>query len=119
MDTRSIFAAGGRFNGRSGTLANSNERGSAGFVSTFVSELIWGKVRVAKFTLDWIFVKSALDNPRDPKGPYVFAPHLARTLSDVNNCLPEPMSDHSPMTVDLPFNEPTSVPHKASAGTVH
>ena len=93
-------------NGKSGTLADSNERGSAGFAPTFVAELIWGKVRVAKFKLDWIFVKSDLENPRDLKGPYRFEPHFARTMSDLNNCLPDPISDHSPMTVDLPFNEP-------------
>jgi hypothetical protein len=33
-------------------------------------------------------------------------PHFAQTLTDLNNCLPEPISDHSPMTVDLPFREP-------------
>ena len=93
-------------NERKGTLADSNERGSNGFVPTFVAELIWGKVRVAKFKLDWIFVKSNLANSRDEKGSYVFAPHFARTLSELNNCLPEPISDHSPMTVDLPFSEP-------------
>jgi endonuclease/exonuclease/phosphatase family metal-dependent hydrolase len=96
-------------NGKSGTLADSNERGSAGFAPTFVAELIWGKVRVAKFKLDWIFVKSDLENPRDLKGPYRFAPHFARTMSDLNNCLPEPIADHSPMTVDLPFHEPTGL----------
>jgi endonuclease/exonuclease/phosphatase family metal-dependent hydrolase len=112
------FRGGRTTNGRSGTLADSNERGSAGFSPTFVSELIWGKVRVAKFKLDWILVKSALDNPKDPKGPYVFAPHFARTLSDLNNCLQQPISDHSPMTVYLPFKEPP-VQHKASASSVH
>jgi len=96
-------------NGRSGTLADSNERGSAGFAPTFVAELIWGKVRVAKFKLDWIFVKSELDSPRDVKGPYRFEPHFARTMTDLNNCLPEPIADHSPMTVDLPFHEPTAL----------
>jgi endonuclease/exonuclease/phosphatase family metal-dependent hydrolase len=96
-------------NGRSGTLADSNERGSAGFAPTFVAELIWGKVRVAKFKLDWIFVKSDLENPRDVKGPYRFAPHFARTMSDLNNCLPEPIADHSPMTVDLPFHDSTGL----------
>lgn len=96
----------------SGTLANSNERGRKGFAPTFVSELIWGKVRVAKFKLDWIFVKSNLDKPRNLKGSYLFAPHFAQTMSDLNNCLPEPISDHSPMTVDLPFNEP-KLPHNA------
>jgi len=100
--------------GRRGTLADSNQRGRGGFAPTFVTELIWGKVRVAKFKLDWIFVKSDLDSPRDLKGPYRFEPHFARTMSDLNNCLPEPISDHSPMTVDLPFNEPKLQQRKAT-----
>jgi len=102
-------------NGRSGTLGDSNERGSKGFAPTFVAELTWGKVRVAKFKLDWIFVKSDQRDPRDPKGSYRFAPHFARTLSDLNNCLPEPISDHSPITVDLPFREPEKIGTKAKA----
>jgi hypothetical protein len=96
-------------NGRPGTLSDSNERYSKGFAPTFEAELIWGKLAVAKFKLDWIFVKSDLENPRDPQGAYVFAPHFARTLTDLNNCLPEPISDHSPMTVDLPFHEPPKI----------
>lgn len=102
-------------NGRSGTLADSNERGSKGFAPTFVAELIWGKVRVAKYKLDWIFVKSELDSPRDSQGTYLFAPHFARTMSDLNNCLPEPISDHSPMTVDLPFHQPKLATTKSSS----
>jgi hypothetical protein len=96
-------------NGKSGTLADSNERGSLGFAPSFNSELIWGKVRIAKFKLDWILVKSEIDKPRDLHGSYRFAPHFARTLSDLNNCMPDPISDHSPMTVDLPFHEPPKV----------
>jgi len=102
-------------NGRSGTLADSNERGSKGFVPTFVAELIWGKARVAKFKLDWIFVKDNIESPRDLNGSYLFAPHFARTLGDLNNCLPEPISDHSPMTVDLPFQEATDLQPKKQA----
>jgi hypothetical protein len=100
-------------NGRSGTLGDSNERGSKGFAPSYAAELIWGKVRVAKYKLDWIFVKGELQNPRDANAPYVFAPHFARTMYDLNNCLPEPISDHSPMTVDLPFQEPKSRNHKS------
>ena len=106
-------------NGTAGTLADSNQRqngSTAGFVPTFVAELIWGKVRVAKFKLDWIFVKSELTEPRKANGPYVFAPHYARTLVDLNNCLPEPISDHSPMTVDLPFHEPVNPLPKQKPG---
>ena len=105
------------FNGKSGTLADSNQRLAKGFAPSFVAELIWGKVRVAKFKLDWIFVKSDLDNPRDPKGSYVLAPHFARTLTDLNNSTPEPISDHSPMTVDLPFNERKLPQHNARQRT--
>jgi endonuclease/exonuclease/phosphatase family metal-dependent hydrolase len=96
-------------NGTAGTLADSNQRKSGGFVPTFVTELIWGKVRVARFKLDWFFVKSDITSPRDAKGSFLFAPHFPRTLVDLNNCPPEPISDHSPMTVDLPFGEPTSL----------
>jgi len=96
-------------NTRSGTLADSNQRLAKGFAPTFVTELIWGKVRVAKFKLDWIFVKSELQNPQDKKGSYILAPHFARTLADLNNFTPEPMSDHSPMTVDLPFHDPANL----------
>jgi len=100
-------------NGRSGTLGDSNQRGSKGFVPSYTAELIWGKVRVAKFKLDWILVKSDLKKPHDSNAPYVFAPHFARTMNDLNNCLPEPISDHSPMTVDLPFQEPAKLAEKS------
>lgn len=100
-------------NNRAGTLADSNERSSKGFAPSFVTELIWGKVQVAKFKLDWIFVKSNLASPRDENGSYLFAPHFARTMTSLNNAPPEPISDHSPMTVDLPFHEPPTLPIKA------
>ena len=94
-------------NGKSGTLADSNQRLGKGFAPTFITEFIWKKLRVAKFKLDWIFVKSELNSPRDKKGSYLFAPHFARTMTDLNNFTPEPISDHSPMTVDLPFHDPS------------
>ena len=93
-------------NATSGTLADSNQRLSKGFAPTFATELIWGKLQVAKFKLDWIFVKSEIENPLDANGPYILVPHFARTLTDLNNSTPEPISDHSPMIVDLPFHEP-------------
>ena len=96
-------------NGKSGTLADSNQRAGKGFAPSFATELMWGKVRVAKFRLDWIFVKSELENPRDQKGSYAFAPHFARTLIDLNDYPPVPMADHSPITIDLPFHEPADL----------
>ena len=65
--------------------------------------------------LDWFFVKADIDTPRDAKGPYLLAPHFARTLVNHNNCPPEPIADHSPMTVDLPFSEPSQLPAKVKA----
>jgi hypothetical protein len=73
--------------------------------SAALTELTLGKLRIAKFRLDWIFVKSDLDDPRDQKGSYALAPHFARTLSNLNNGPTEPLADHSPITVDLPFQE--------------
>jgi hypothetical protein len=92
-------------NGMGGTLADSNQRQSGGFTPTFAVDLTYGKVRLAKFKLDWYFVKSDLEQPRQTKGSYLFAPAFPRTLVDLNNCPPTPMSDHSPMTVDLPFKD--------------
>ena len=94
-------------NGTAGTLADSNERQSAGFVPTFVAEFVYKKLQVAKFKLDWFFVKADLTQPRQADAPFLFAPQFARTLVNLNNCLPERISDHSPMTIDLPFHEPT------------
>lgn len=102
VETRTI-------NGTAGTLADSNQRQSMGFAPTYVTELIWGNIGVARFKLDWFFVKANIKDPEDTNGSYVFAPHFPRTLSDLNNCLPEPISDHSPITVDLPFREPVGL----------
>ena len=102
-------------NGTAGTLADSNQRQGAGFKPTFAAELIWGNVKLAKFKLDWFFVKSDIDTPRDSKGPYQFAPNFARTLVNLNNAPPEPIADHSPMTIDLPFSEPTQLSGKLKA----
>ncbi len=102
-------------NGTAGTLADSNQRLGAGFQPTFAAELIWGKVKLAKFKLDWFFVKADIESPRDVKGPYLFAPHFPRTLVNVNNGPVEPIADHSPMTVDLPFQEPILAASKEKA----
>ena len=99
-------------NGTAGTLANSNQRMKSGFAPTFVTELTWKKIQVAKFKLDWYFVKAGLKSPRDSEAPFIFAPHFAQTLSNLNNCLAQPISDHSPMTVDLPFREPAELSGK-------
>ncbi len=109
------FASGGAFDfrdtkafsvgGSDATLANSNERGSKGFVSTL--ELV-GKITVP-LKLDWIFVKPAnLTDPDDRSQSYLFAPHFGRTLKALNYSLKDRISDHSPLIADLPLAETTT-----------
>ena len=85
-------------------LANSNQRGSKGFITTFEVERTIGFV--GKFKLDWIFVKPpALMSPYDRDQPYIFAPHFGRTLKELNHSIEDRISDHDPMIVDLPLGE--------------
>ena len=93
-------------NGMKGTLANSNERASKGFAATYGVERSFGPV--GKLKLDWIFVKPYIEDPKSDKGPYRFAPHCGRTLQEVNYSVTGRISDHSPISVDLPFNEPAT-----------
>jgi hypothetical protein len=90
-------------------LANSNQRGGKGFITTFEVERSIGFV--GKFKLDWIFVKPAmLTAPYDAGQSYVFAPHFGRTLKELNNSMEDRNSDHDPHIVDLPLSEPR-IPH--------
>jgi hypothetical protein len=87
-----------------GTLANSNQRDMKGFATTYEFERALGVV--GKMKLDWILVKAYLTDPRDDNQPYRFSPHFARTLGSVNYALATRLSDHNPISVDLPFEEP-------------
>jgi hypothetical protein len=44
------------------------------------------------------------DDPRGQNGSHILAPHFAGTLSNLNYSTTEPLADHSPITVDLPFH---------------
>jgi hypothetical protein len=91
--------------GRNNTLANSNERDGKGFVTTF--RLPRPVKFIGKFKLDWIFVKPVhLFDPSNYEGSYLFAPHFGRTLDAINSLVPDRISDHSPIIVDLPLSEP-------------
>ena len=92
-------------NGTHNTLADSNQRDGKGFATTYEFERALGIV--GKMKLDWIFVKAYLKNPRDDNGSYKFAPHFARTMDSVNYALATRLSDHSPISVDLPFGKST------------
>jgi endonuclease/exonuclease/phosphatase family metal-dependent hydrolase len=91
--------------GSDDTLANSNERGDKGFVTTYEVERT--VAFVGKFKLDWIFVRPpALTDGDDDGQPHVFAPHFGRTLKSLNEAVAGRISDHAPITVDLPLGEP-------------
>jgi len=86
-------------------LSNSNERGIKGFTPTFELQRPLG---IAKYKLDWIFVKPFdLKNPKNKKGSYAYAPHFGRTLSTLNKIFGK-ISDHDPITVDIPIAESIS-----------
>lgn len=90
------------------TLANSNQRGDKGFITTYEVERT--VAFVGKFKLDWIFARPpALTDDDDDAQPHRFAPHFGRTLKSLNDALPERISDHSPVMVDLPLDEPRPV----------
>ncbi|HJT26384.1 MAG TPA: endonuclease/exonuclease/phosphatase family protein [Pyrinomonadaceae bacterium] len=91
--------------GKEGPLANSNERGDKGFITTFEVERTIAFV--GKFKLDWIFVKPpSLTEPYSKEAPHKFAPHFGRTLKLLNEAIKERISDHAPIMVDLPVAEP-------------
>ncbi|MGC2212111.1 MAG: endonuclease/exonuclease/phosphatase family protein [Silvibacterium sp.] len=91
-------------NGREGTLGNSNERASKGFVTTFA--LPRTLAALGKFRLDWIFVKGYLKDDPGAADSYRFAPAFARTMNEANEALSNPLSDHASITVDLPIIQP-------------
>jgi len=91
-------------NGRGGTLGNSNERAAKGFVTTFA--LPRTLAAVGKFRLDWIFVKGYLRDDPGADDSYRFAPAFARTMNESNDAPKERLSDHAPISVDLPITQP-------------
>ena len=91
--------------GRGGTLSDSNQRRGKGFRYTFALAKTYGGL-FGEYKLDWFFVKGLATDSRKPGGKYQFAPHFAWTLMELNNGPDESLSDHAPITVDLPLTEP-------------
>jgi endonuclease/exonuclease/phosphatase family metal-dependent hydrolase len=96
-------------NRRSRTLADSNERAGKGFVPTYAFARDYAGL-VGRFKLDWFFVKPVIQDPRLKGQSYLFAPHFAETMRELNESVQDRISDHPPMTVDLPLREPTPPP---------
>jgi endonuclease/exonuclease/phosphatase family metal-dependent hydrolase len=90
---------------RGGTLSDSNQRATKGFRYTFALARTYGGL-VGEYKLDWFFVKGFATDSQKQGGSYEFAPHFARTLQEITNAPDDALSDHSPITVDVPFTEP-------------
>jgi endonuclease/exonuclease/phosphatase family metal-dependent hydrolase len=106
------FADGGAFdfqgdstrtvNGTAKTLANSNQRDGKGFVYTFALPRDY-KGTIGRYKLDWFFIKPAGPLSEPARQLRAFTPWFARTYQNVNAAPEERISDHAPMTVDLPL----------------
>ncbi len=90
---------------RGGTLSDSNQRSGKGFRYTFALAKTYGGL-FGEYKLDWFFVKGLATDGRKFGGKYQFAPHFAWTLLELNSAPPGSLSDHAPITVDLPLTEP-------------
>ena len=90
---------------RGSTLANSNARQWKGFVPTYAFARDYGGV-VGRFKLDWVMVKDFATNPRTGDRPLKFAPTFPITMQELNDAPHDRISDHPPITVDLPLTEP-------------
>ena len=120
------FADGGRFDfrgdrdrsidGRAGTLSNSNQRASKGFVTTF--QLDRSFVSVGRLKLDWFFVK-VQTSPQAPAGPSALVPFFGTTYEDLNYAPPRRLSDHNPISVDLPLRPTGPALRKAQLSREH
>ena len=90
---------------RARTLADSNQRTWKGFSPTYAFSRDFAGL-VGRFKLDWILVKPFLDDPRRAGQSYRFAPAFPVTMGELNGAVNDRISDHAPMTVDLPLTEP-------------
>jgi endonuclease/exonuclease/phosphatase family metal-dependent hydrolase len=90
---------------RARTLSDSNQRQWKGFVPTYSFARDYAGF-VGRFKLDWIIVKPFTTNPRASRQPLKFAPTRPTTMQDLNAAPPDRISDHPPITVDLPLTEP-------------
>lgn len=92
-------------NAKKGLLANSNEKAFKGYFTSFSVNRPIGPF--GRYRLDWFFVRSGLlHESTDSSAPYQFAPHFGETLGEFNDYVTVKFSDHRPIVIDLPFDEP-------------
>ena len=104
------FDDGGRFdfqgdalrslNGKGGRMSDSNQRALKGFVYTFSLPRSYMGL-VGRYRLDWLYLKPAYDDRRSTDA---VAPWHPRTMIDLNTSPEERISDHAPITIDLPVS---------------
>jgi endonuclease/exonuclease/phosphatase family metal-dependent hydrolase len=94
------------YNGRAGKFANGNERSEKGFVST--EELARRYGPIGQYKLDWIFVRPAHLTKADTGKFSAFSSTNGRTLKTINHAIPDRISDHNPIAVDLPLSDPSA-----------
>jgi hypothetical protein len=91
------------------TLANSNQRDDKGFKTSFAFQRTIGIgdfTLIGRFKLDWMFVRGWARSPRDGRASYRMAPHYPRTLEELRDATVPRLSDHAPLTVILPIQDP-------------
>lgn len=82
------------FHRKGRTLSDSSQRAWKGFSTTFAFKRPLFHL-VGHYQLDWFFVKPAQNNS--------FIPYFGRTLREIDEAVPGRISDHYPITVDLPL----------------
>jgi endonuclease/exonuclease/phosphatase family metal-dependent hydrolase len=83
---------------KSHTLANSNQRSWKGFVPTFSFEKTYHHL-IGSYKLDWFFIK-----PKAESSQVAEKPRCGHTLKRINTALGRRISDHVPVTIDLPLS---------------
>jgi endonuclease/exonuclease/phosphatase family metal-dependent hydrolase len=91
------------------TLADSNERAWKGFTPTFAFQRTF-KGLIGRYKIDWFFIKSPPGQATGSGRVTAFSPRLGRTLQLVNDSLEPRISDHCPITIDLPLKPGTRPP---------
>jgi endonuclease/exonuclease/phosphatase family metal-dependent hydrolase len=86
------------------TLSDSNQRAWKGFRTSFSFRRTYHGL-FGEFKIDWMLVK-LLDPPApNLKTDVPLQPHRGRTLCDLNTAAGDHISDHCPVTVELPLGE--------------
>ncbi len=86
------------FHHRGRTLSDSSQRAWKGFSTTFAFNRPLFHL-VGHYKLDWFFVKPAATD-------CVLSPYFGQALQEVNQAVEGRISDHCPITVDLPLTAP-------------